>query len=75
MMRGASYAYAEYSALFASTQLDNFSLSVDDNQLVSLPFSMGGMLSLQELTVSANDLEEIPPSIGLLRHLRYALTS
>ena len=47
-------------------------LLADDNQLVSLPFSMGGMLSLQELTVSANDLEDVPPSIGLLRHLRSA---
>ena len=50
-----------------------FTNAVDDNQLVSMPFSMGGMLSLQELTVSANDLEEIPPSIGLLRHLRFVV--
>ena len=27
-------------------------------------------MSLSELNVGANDLEEIPPSIGLLRHLR-----
>ena len=28
------------------------------------------LVSLSELDVSANDLEEIPPTIGLLRHLR-----
>ena len=28
------------------------------------------LVSLLELNISANDLEEIPPSIGLLRHLR-----
>ena len=28
------------------------------------------MVSLSELNISANDLERLPPSIGLLRHLR-----
>jgi Leucine-rich repeat (LRR) protein len=28
------------------------------------------MVSLSELNVSGNDLELLPPSIGLLRHLR-----
>lgn len=28
------------------------------------------LVSLSELDISANDLEEIPPTIGLLRHLR-----
>ena len=27
-------------------------------------------MSLAELNVSANELEELPPSVGLLRHLR-----
>ena len=28
------------------------------------------LVSLSELNISANDLEELPPSVGLLRHLR-----
>ena len=28
------------------------------------------LVSLSELNCGANDLEELPPSIGLLRHLR-----
>ena len=28
------------------------------------------MISLSELDLSANDLEELPPTLGLLRHLR-----
>ena len=28
------------------------------------------LVSLSEMNISANDLEELPPSIGFLRHLR-----
>ena len=28
------------------------------------------LVSMSEMNISANDLEELPPSIGFLRHLR-----
>lgn len=38
--------------------------------LVLITASISRLVSLSELDVSANDLEEVPPTIGLLRHLR-----
>ena len=47
-----------------------FTFGVLLRYLVVFNCVMCRLVSLLELNISANDLEEIPPSIGLLRHLR-----
>ena len=35
-----------------------------------MPSHVCRLVSLSEMNIAANDLEELPPSVGLLRHLR-----
>uniref|UniRef100_A0A674D693 Leucine rich repeat containing 7 n=1 Tax=Salmo trutta TaxID=8032 RepID=A0A674D693_SALTR len=45
-------------------------LKVDDNQLTSLPNTIGSLSLLEEFDCSCNELESLPPTIGYLPNLR-----
>jgi Leucine-rich repeat (LRR) protein len=44
-------------------------LKLDDNQLTSLPKTVGKLSNLEEFILSQNDFETLPACIGLLRKL------
>ncbi|KAK2538821.1 Erbb2ip [Columba guinea] len=45
-------------------------LKIDENQLIYLPDSVGGLISLEELDCSFNEIETLPSSIGQLSNIR-----
>ncbi|KAK0143001.1 Erbin [Merluccius polli] len=45
-------------------------LKVDENQLMYLPDSIGGLTSLDELDCSFNEIEALPPTIGNCANIR-----
>ncbi|KAB0394705.1 hypothetical protein E2I00_014672, partial [Balaenoptera physalus] len=57
--------------LLLSSSLKNVTtLKIDENQLMYLPDSIGGLVSIEELDCSFNELEALPSSIGQLTNIR-----
>uniref|UniRef100_A0A8C2XV34 PDZ domain-containing protein n=1 Tax=Capra hircus TaxID=9925 RepID=A0A8C2XV34_CAPHI len=57
--------------LLLSSSLKNVTtLKIDENQLMYLPDSIGGLVSIEELDCSVNELEALPSSIGQLTNVR-----
>ncbi|KAJ7395968.1 Protein LAP2 [Pitangus sulphuratus] len=45
-------------------------LKIDENQLIYLPDSIGGLISVEELDCSFNEIETLPSSVGQLSNIR-----
>ncbi|KAJ7407595.1 Protein LAP2 [Willisornis vidua] len=45
-------------------------LKIDENQLIYLPDSIGGLVSVEELDCSFNEIETLPSSVGQLSNIR-----
>ena len=48
-------------------------LDLHQNELKSLPDSIGALVSLEELDLSQNKLKVVPSTLGKLSHLRILL--